>query len=219
MRFRTQPQPLTGSRGFSMLELLIVVGLIVVIAAIALPNVAGYVRNAKVRGATQQVAGEIQVARNKAIVKNVNPGRFGGVAFAILDSNSYRFTVFDDNFPPLPTPPDATLTTGLAPIRDLPQGVTFVPAATAPTFGGIGFNALGQRCPIDEDQPPCTAQVAIDTICADGDSRCNDRPGGIFIESLPTPNASTLQIRVREDATGIVRWIRIEPGGRVTAQR
>jgi type II secretory pathway pseudopilin PulG len=201
-----------------MVELLVVVGLIIVIGAVAIPNIAGYVRNAKVRGATQQVAGEIQVARNKAIVKNVNPGPFGGVAFAILDANSYRFTVFDDNFPPLPNAPDPTGATGLAPIRDLPQGVNFVPAALAPAFAGFGFNALGQRCAIDEDQPPCTAQVAIDTICADGDSRCDDRAPGMFIESL-TPAASTLQIRVRDERTGVERWIRIEAGGRVTSQR
>jgi len=47
MRPRTQPKPLAAPNGYSMIEL---VGLIVVMAAFAVPNIAGYTRNYRVRG-------------------------------------------------------------------------------------------------------------------------------------------------------------------------
>jgi hypothetical protein len=205
-----------------MLELLIVVALIIVMAAVALPNIVGYVRQSKVRSATQQVAGEIQTARNKAIVKNVNvsnnAGTTGGVVFAIVDENSYRFSVIDDNFAVIPADP----TLGLAPLRDLPQGVTFVPGANLPVFG-IGFDQLGRRCALLDPgnpayQAPCAGPQTQASMCADGDARCTDRAGGNFLEGDPL-NPTNIRVRVRETTTGIERFIRIEAGGRVMAQR
>jgi len=68
------------SAGFSLVELLVVLGIIGAMAAVALPSVARYVRNFRIKGATQQVAMEINVARSKAIMKNVNLG----VLFAVV---------------------------------------------------------------------------------------------------------------------------------------
>ena len=74
-----------------MIELLVVVGLIVVMAAVGLPNLIGYMRQAKVRGAMQQVAGEMQTARNKADRQEHEPGcRVRGARRATPTASSCR---------------------------------------------------------------------------------------------------------------------------------
>ena len=180
-------------------------------AAVALPNIAGFVRQAKVRGAMQQVVGEIQTARNKAIVKNVSPGQRGGVVFAILDGNTYRFSVTDEDY--REDPPNLTL--GVAPLRDLPQGVTFVRGSATPVFA-IGFDNLGRRCAIDPTMPPCAPiPQSVASMCPEADVRCTDRPTGSYLDAA----GSDIRVRVREDATQIIRTILITPGGKVTGQR
>ena len=215
MRPKTRSDPSDEARGFSMIELLIVVGLIVVMAAVALPNIAGYLRMAKVRGGMQQVAGEIQTARNKAIVKNVSPGQFGGVAFTILDANSYRFTIVDDDYNPLPATPGR----GLAPLRDLPQGLSFLPGTATPV-AGIGFDQLGRRCALGVAQPLCAPAQTVASMCVPASPRCNDRPTGNYMDLDPADaTQATIRVRLRDDATRIERIIRIEAGGRVMTQR
>src|SRR2546427_9357490 len=104
--------PMSADRrdaGFSLVELLIVVAIIVIMAAIALPNIGQYLRNYRIKAATQQVAGEIQSARMKAISKNVNLG----VVFAIVggpERNQYRY-VIEDDLNPQAVPNWSSLTT------------------------------------------------------------------------------------------------------------
>lgn len=213
MRPRVCPHPRLDPPGFTMIEVVIVVGIIVLAAAVALPNIAGYLRHAKVRGATQQVAGEIQTARNKAIVKNVNPAPNplgGGVIFTVLDANTYRFTVIDDNL--AETPPNPRL--GVAPLRDLPQGLRFVPATVGPTTA-IGFNQLGSQCLLG--QTNCAQLPTLALTCPDADPRCADNNPGAYINFDVATRLATIQIR--DDATQVMRWVQVVGGGKVMSQR
>ena len=62
------------------------------LAAVSIPNLAGYLRIYKIRGAAQQVASELQAARFQAIKKNAHLG----VVLVILDNRTYRTVIEDD---------------------------------------------------------------------------------------------------------------------------
>src|SRR5436190_9681128 len=86
---RTHRNP---ERGFSLVEVLIVVMIIGIMAMVGLPAIGRYFRNYQIRNAAREVAAEIQAARTQAIMKNVN----WGVIFVTLSPPTYRYIVEDD---------------------------------------------------------------------------------------------------------------------------
>jgi prepilin-type N-terminal cleavage/methylation domain-containing protein len=195
-------EPSTGESGYSMIELLMVVALIAIMAAVSLPNIAGYIRNYRIRGATQQIAGEIQTARNKGITKNTNQG----VAFSVLDANTYRYFIIDDTSP-----------VGLGPLRQLPAGVVFVTAATTPT-SGMAFDRLGRFCVFGSAGCVTTTAPTPATLCpTPGElAQCTDRvPATTYVDVT----GGTATVTVREEATQNLRTVQVAPGGRVLTQR
>src|SRR4249920_255155 len=119
-----------GEGGFSLIELLAVVGIIAIMSAVALPNIVQYAKTYRLNGALREVAGEMAAARTKAIVGNANRG----VSFIIVDRNTYRY-VLEDTVPPT-----------LGPLKDLPQNIVFDQLAGGNATATLRFNRLGNFC-------------------------------------------------------------------------
>jgi prepilin-type N-terminal cleavage/methylation domain-containing protein len=194
-----ESKTLPGSRrsaGFTLTELLVVVGIIAVMSTVALPAMARYMRNYRIRGAAQQVAGEIGSARTKAIARNTNLG----VLFVALTDSTYRWVIQDD-----PTLPGVQQTLGtlltrpaqVGPLQTLPSGVSF--DATSASTSAIGFNRLGGQC---------TA----------GSSRCGSLAGGPATNYVRVDASGQATVTLLQADTGLRRTVTVTPGGRVLAQ-
>jgi prepilin-type N-terminal cleavage/methylation domain-containing protein len=183
-------------RGFSLVELLIVVAIIVIMAAVAFPGISRYIRNFKIKGAAQEFASELQSARSKAIMSNTN----SGVSFVVVDADSYRFVQ-----------EDLTGDERFGPLKDLPSGVRFLPTTADSSGKTLRFNRLGSFC--NPAVPSCGA--AVTSVCTSAESaRCLDEADKNYV----APDASgTLVITLVEQSTQLKRSVRIAPGGRVMA--
>jgi prepilin-type N-terminal cleavage/methylation domain-containing protein len=60
-----------GSKGFSLLELMVGIALITIVTAVALPNLVGQTLGSKLRGASDNLRGDFQLARARAIRDSV----------------------------------------------------------------------------------------------------------------------------------------------------
>ena len=150
-----------GEGGFSLVEVLIGVTIIVVMAAVALPNIGGYLRNYRVRGGARDVSSEMQASRSKAIMSNTN----NGVFFVIVDADSYRWVMADN--------PAAKSWARCTTCR---TGWSSCASTEANSSEMIRFNRLGGFC--NPEANPSTCAPTIIALCtAQETSRCNLAPG------------------------------------------
>jgi type II secretory pathway pseudopilin PulG len=152
-------------RGFSLVELLIVVFVVMVIAAIVIPNVLSAVSNVRLRASAGDLAGLMQQARIMAAKNNttyaIRYGTLNGAQIAYIDLNG-----------------DSAFNTG-EPLMEF-SGTT-VPAAGAPTGGGgqpsayvlvgdtgsgsydntktLGYTGRGLPCNYDTTTTPATCST------------------------------------------------------------
>jgi len=107
--------------GFSLLEILLVVGVVGVLTAITVPMIAGAMDRYEVTSASQQVASTIRTARLQAVARNRNTR----VRFDFPAAGQYQTEVQDPGWTPLGA------------VQLLPPDVSFGAAATV-QFGPNG---------------------------------------------------------------------------------
>jgi len=194
--------PERPERGFSLVEMLIVVAIVAVLGAVALPNIGQYIRNYKIKGAAQMVAGSLQAARSRAIMSNTNLG----VSFVVVGQDAYRFVQEDI---------EVASPQRLSGLQRLPSGVIFVPSALADPGATLRFQRLGGFCNPAATSSSCRAAVPETERSTPEETALLLPPvDGPYIGALPT---GSMEIRLREFSTGLERTVRIAPGGRVLA--
>lgn len=186
-------------RGFTLLEMLVVVAIVATMAAVSLPSIGTYIRNYKIKGASQEVAGEVTSARSKAIMSNTN----AGVSFVAVDADSYRWVH-----------EDMAAGEQLGLLKDLPIGIRFVASGTANAGPSIRFQRLGGFC--TPGLAPCAPSVTAAVACTGPEGpRCSREPMGNFVGTEP---GGGMVITLLEENTGLRRTVRIAPGGRILPQ-
>ena len=75
--------------GFTLIEMMIVIGLLSVFAGIAIPNFLSYLPKSRLNGAARQVMGDLMAARMQAVSQNNE--------FKVFFLNDHEYKILDDD--------------------------------------------------------------------------------------------------------------------------
>ena len=188
----------TKYRGYSFLELMMVMALGVTLCAVALPNYLTTLDDVRAIGATRHISGRFQRARMEAVMRSATVG----IQFTQI-SGGYSYAVYLDGNG------NGVLT------RDIQRGVDrriAAPERLPDQFAGVEFGAIAGLPPVDPGgTPPGTDPIRLGA--------------GSFasFSAMGTSSSGTVYIRGRRDAqyavrlfgeTGKTRVLRFERGTR-----
>ena len=136
---------MANNRGFTMLELMVVLVIAVLIIALVPPLLSGLSGSTELRGAARQLAAGLRSARNEAVTKQ-------RAASLFLDLEQRRFTVTGNRHDyALPADADVKMYTAQSELRDATTGgIRFFPDGSS-TGGHIALSneRMGYRVNVD----------------------------------------------------------------------
>jgi prepilin-type N-terminal cleavage/methylation domain-containing protein len=144
-----------SQRGFSLVELLVVVAIMLVVAAAAMPNFISFISTYKLRSVLQQTNGMLQQMRMEAVRRNTSiPLRT-----ATVNSSAVGYADMNNNSALDATEPSVTFPANITVISTgHPGDATTIPGFTAQTGSGVmpQFNARGLPCvPVPSPSGAC----------------------------------------------------------------
>lgn len=165
-----------SQRGFSMIELLVVVLIIFAIAGMAIPGFISMARNLRTGGDARDINGEIALVKMRSAA-DFTQARF----YADLAAQNFHIETWNKPIPPATN--GSWATEGAT--QSLSQGVTFGFATiSSPPAGTQATIGQGPACRNDTGASPGTGSLIANTACIVFNSR------GIPIDSTGAPTPS-----------------------------
>jgi len=148
--------------GFSMLELLIVVSIIMIVSAMAAPNVMASLRMVKLRGAASTMTNLFEQARQRAIRDNrgyvVKSQVVNGVTYWYISPNTT--TALVAGVPQVALPPEISISAAPPSQANVSRAGANPNLYTIPTQNGPAFNTRGLPCYVNVGESACLNFVA-----------------------------------------------------------
>jgi prepilin-type N-terminal cleavage/methylation domain-containing protein len=206
--------------GFTLLELIVVIAIIMIVSAATIPLGLNFVRMYKVSGAAQNIAAEIQRARSQAVKRNSARGILLNLNYPA--AGDYQYTSLD------PDPRTGDWDGGVYPQNPgvFDRSATTYGSVPAPPNNTVEPNpALGVQSPhgLPEELPQNVQFEAGDRnallFLADGTIAAVNAGGPVGAAALKrAPNGADWLITIRDITTDLSRTLVIAPGGRVRIQ-
>lgn len=207
------------SKGFTLIEIMVVVTIIVIVSAASIPMGLNFVRHYKVTGAMQNVAAQMQMSRGQAVKRNTNRGIL--LNFNYPQAGQYQFTSLDPS--PVTGTWDGVFYPTFAPLS-YTEGLANYGAVPAPpnnvndpdrANGVMSPHGIPITLPNDVQFDPGAFNALL--FRADGSVRAVNAAGG----GAPSINivGVDFQIVVRDTTTQIVKTVTVSRNGRVLSQK
>jgi len=230
----TNPNPISGcgkeatvangslerSKGFTLIEILVVITIIVIVSAASIPMGLNFVRHYKVTGALQNVAAQMQMSRGQAVKRNTNRGVL--LNFNYPQPGMYQFTSLD------PSPVSGTWDGGVYPtyaplgyIENTPNyGAVPVPPNNTndpdPANGVMSPHGFPNTLPNDVQFEPGAFNALL--FRADGSVRAVNAANSTGAAAVNIVGVD-FQVVLRDTTTQITKTLTISRNGRVLSDK
>ena len=212
---------LNRSKGFTLIEIMVVITIIAIVSAASIPMGLNFVRHYKVTGASQNVAAQMQMSRGQAVKRNTNRGIL--LNFNYPQPGMYQFTSLD------PSPVTGTWDAGVYPtfaplsytenmanfgaVPVLPDNNTLDPD---PANGVMSPHGLPLTLPIDVQFDPGAFNALL--FRADGSVRAVNAANNLGGAAVNVVGVD-FQVVLRDTTTQITKTLTISRNGRVLSEK